>query len=672
MSVVAKNTADSESKLDNSSNINLGSLLRLFKSSYFDEWLCVSYIYRYPKPGVHDYLCNQLYQLKQSEIEFYLPQLCNLLLHKTFQSNSLERFILDRCADSVHFALKVSWLLQAFLDDGDAKTRATCARLKEQVEISVVNCCRPGRMRQNPSLIPRWYRELIRKKNAEKGDDVEAVDEDDAVAFALSKKDRCEYFNRLLAFVDQLGKIGNQLVQVPPQKRKEALQDTLKHLNEQMQGQKTAAYLPGTGSDNFLALLAIPEQHAKVLKSRDRAPYLLILETLEAPVDCFAANLHEIAGDFAYKKVESLREEVDESDAQETQSNSSADEIDQGKGVVADTIKATDTETNKLSDLASKHARKGSKDSTISTSQSVDSDLSCLDEAVKKTCPFGAPWSVVTERIRKRSPFGHLPNWRLISVIVKAGDDCRQEQLAVQLLRQFEKIFKESKLPLYVRPYRILATSNSVGIIETIPDTISIHQLKASAPTIREHFLEKYGGADSEEFKIAQRNFAESLAAYSIICYLMQVKDRHNGNILLDQQGHIVHIDFGFMLWNSPGSINFETAPFKLTKEYIDVLDGVGSSLYHYFVALVTRGFMVLRKYSGKIILLVEMMQLASKLPCFQGGEATVNYLKERFFNGMTDEECVQQVEDLIERSLDNWRTIQYDKFQYITNNIRY
>jgi hypothetical protein len=38
------------------------------------------------------------------------------------------------------------------------------------------------------------------------------------------------------------------------------------------------------------------------------------------------------------------------------------------------------------------------------------------------------------KRIRANSPYGNLKSWRLMRMIVKAKDDVRQEQFAVQLI----------------------------------------------------------------------------------------------------------------------------------------------------------------------------------------------------------------------------------------------
>ena len=80
-----------------------------------------------------------------------------------------------------------------------------------------------------------------------------------------------------------------------------------------------------------------------------------------------------------------------------------------------------------------------------------------------------------------------------------------------------------------------------------------------------------------------------------MVCYVLQIKDRHNGNILIDIEGHIIHIDFGFLLSNAPGKgIKFEQAPFKLTQEMVEVLGGITSKRFNYFRELMRLGFMAI------------------------------------------------------------------------------
>ena len=74
------------------------------------------------------------------------------------------------------------------------------------------------------------------------------------------------------------------------------------------------------------------------------------------------------------------------------------------------------------------------------------------------------------------------------------------------------------------------------------------------------------------------------MAGYSLVCYLLNIKDSHNGNILIDTEGHILHIDLGFMFNISPEfNRNFENVPFKLTYEMFENMNGYESKLLNFY-----------------------------------------------------------------------------------------
>lgn len=81
------------------------------------------------------------------------------------------------------------------------------------------------------------------------------------------------------------------------------------------------------------------------------------------------------------------------------------------------------------------------------------------------------------------------------------------------------------------------------GVIDVVPNATSRDEMgRAKVNDLLDFFIAKYGGQDSVGFQKARLNFIQSMAAYSVACYILQIKDRHNGNIMIDGEGHIIHI----------------------------------------------------------------------------------------------------------------------------------
>ncbi|KAF9411291.1 hypothetical protein HW555_009856, partial [Spodoptera exigua] len=271
-------------------------------------------------------------------------------------------------------------------------------------------------------------------------------------------------------------------------------------------------------------------------------------------------------------------------------------------------------------------------------------------------------WESKYARMRSSSPYGALSGWRLLGCIVKVGDDLRQEMLAAQLLRRLQAAWVAERVPLKLRPYEILCLDKECGLIQPVLNSVSLHQIKKQSGKSLRAWLElEHGPPNSEGFLRAQNNFVESAAAYALTSYLLQLKDRHNGNILLDSAGHIIHIDFGFIFSISPKNLGFESSPFKLTQEFVDVMDGENSDMFQYFKILILRGLIAARKHCDQIIHVVELMRM---------GDSAVSSFRARFHVGRTEPALAALVERLVRDALHSLSTRLYDNYQYYTNGI--
>uniref|UniRef100_K3WPJ9 1-phosphatidylinositol 4-kinase n=1 Tax=Globisporangium ultimum (strain ATCC 200006 / CBS 805.95 / DAOM BR144) TaxID=431595 RepID=K3WPJ9_GLOUD len=510
---------------------------------------------------------------------------------------------------------------------------------------------------------------------------------------------RYEFFSGMIHFVKAITDVSESLRRTEPAKRKALLRPRLEALKI-----PPLAYIPLCKStDVYCNVLSVFSQEGRVFSTNERAPCMIYFETEE----------HEDGDDVSKALFTQLyTTQDDEADGDEflaSKQPQQQKDDDEDEDVVAldsnvEILKYLDDSPKSLQPQQPRRSATSIPDGDTATRASNSTTMSPFlekllgDEARKQRIEkiFGELTFSATQRLQRESEWRCVSTskWRLCCLMAKSYDDLRQEVLVMQLISYFGQIFRAEKLELWLHPYRILSTGASTGLLEVVCNTISLDGIKKTSgfKNLRTHFEDIYGrrtpdaatdsvtaisaspadGADDDLLEQAKLNFVHSLAAYSIVCYILAIKDRHNGNILLDIEGHIVHIDFGFFLGRAPGgSFSFETAPFKLTTEMVDVLGGRHSSNFKYFTELCVQGARAARKHAETIYTLVEVMSLHSKLPCFTGNPAAhLAGLRERLFLNVPEEKVEPLILSMIERSYDHFGTNKYDQFQVYSNGI--
>lgn len=152
-------------------------------------------------------------------------------------------------------------------------------------------------------------------------------------------------------------------------------------------------------------------------------------------------------------------------------------------------------------------------------------------------------------------------------VMVKTGDDLRQDQLVIMMIQLMDGLLKRAALDLCLTPYSIIATSHNSGLVEFVDGAMPIAQVLYKYNNSILQFFQTMSPQNGAKYDVRPdviSIYLRSCAGYCVITYLLGVGDRHLDNILLRATGHFFHIDFGFIFGRDPKPL---PPAFRLTRE---------------------------------------------------------------------------------------------------------
>ncbi|VDM45142.1 unnamed protein product [Toxocara canis] len=233
--------------------------------------------------------------------------------------------------------------------------------------------------------------------------------------------------------------------------------------------------------------------------------------------------------------------------------------------------------------------------------------------------------------------------------IFKRGDDLRQDQLVIQMIRLMDRILRADGLDLRLTPYSVLATSVSEGFVQFVKAT-PLRDVISNWGSIQEclrSFRPSSGGPFGIEPEVID-NYVRSCAGYSIICYILGIGDRHLHNLLLCENGRMFHVDFGYILGRDPKPL---PPPMKLTTEMINAMGGSHSKEWRDFRAFCFSAFSILRRHANLILNLFSLMLDAGIPDIAIEKDKAVQKIEQRFHLTLSDELADQQIQRLIDES---------------------
>ena len=259
-------------------------------------------------------------------------------------------------------------------------------------------------------------------------------------------------------------------------------------------------------------------------------------------------------------------------------------------------------------------------------------------------CPVKYTFKV-TEDTKKYNNHADKDHMR---IMFKYGDDLRQDQLILQMINYMDSLLKNMHLDYEFTTYKTLATSKSDGFVEFVPNSKTIFDIKKLYNNQIRAYYEEISGKDEKILNKKLDSYINSCAGYCVVTYILGIGDRHLENLMIDNNGRLFHIDFGYILGKDPKPM---PPPIKLCKEMVECMGGKGSKRYEEFQQKCVNAYWVLRD-NARVIVNMFYLMIDSGIPELNNID-NLKKLHEKFVPQKNKQEASNYILDNLRESVD-------------------
>lgn len=221
-------------------------------------------------------------------------------------------------------------------------------------------------------------------------------------------------------------------------------------------------------------------------------------------------------------------------------------------------------------------------------------------------------------------------------------EDLRKDRLVV--ISKF--ILQHTIQNIELTPYNVFPISKTYGWIEMLEDVETFFDIQQNS-TIQNYILQHNLDVSIQHIR---KIFLQSCGSNALLTYMLGIGDRNLHNLLLKQNGHIINIDFSYILGDDP---KFNTTEMSISKGMVDMLGGKNSEGFVSLQQFCSDGFKAIRLHSSFwfIILMYMANSKPSMLPYTNAKEYICTFHQERLMHNYTDEECSIRIREIVEKS---------------------